>query len=238
MVCLAGQSEAVKDYFNSIDDYDTCADHVVPWNEEIQNSVYSGALDYLGVPAERLASGLDLGIGTAHDASIFLANNPGARVVGVDFSEKMLVKAKENLGSGGLLERVELLNKDFAGWFIPERKFDVCFSAIAIHNATDEGKQALFRKIYPGLTPGGVFVNGDFVRSESEHGDRAWRAFYEEHLRKYLSGKELGAWVRHAFTEDKPARLSEQKEWLLRAGFSEFGVVWQKCNLAVYFAKK
>lgn len=233
-----GQSEAVRSYFDSIDDYDTCSDHVVPWNEEIQSTVYSGVFDYLGINKDGLISSLDLGVGTAHGAKVFLDGSKNSRMTGVDFSEKMLAKAKQNLSAAGLLGRVELISEDFTTWKIPESRFDVCFSAIAIHNASDEGKQRLFGGICSGLKPGAFFINGDFIRSESELGDLAWRDFYGAYMRRHLNGKELEAWAHHAFTEDKPARLSQQKEWLFDAGFSEFGVVWQKNNLAVYFARK
>lgn len=203
--------------------------------------VYSKSLEYLGVKQASVVA--DLGVGTAPGAQTFLAGNRQAKIVGIDLSEKMLAKATQNLLlllllANGFLERVELVNADFTVWAFPKEKFDVCFSAIAIHNTTPDGKRKLFKEVYSSLKPGGLFVNGDFIQSESMQGQEAWKLFYQNHLQKHLNGKELEVWLRHAFVEDKPAKLSEQQAWLKEAGFSEFGVIWQKNNLAVYFAKK
>ena len=40
MFSLQDQSGLVRAHFDSISDYDTCDDYVVPWNEEIQETVY------------------------------------------------------------------------------------------------------------------------------------------------------------------------------------------------------
>jgi len=234
---LQDQSGLVRAHFDSISDYDTCDDYVVPWNEEIQETVYSKSLEYLGL-AREAALAVDLGIGTAHGAQIFLSGEKSQRIVGIDFSEKMLGKARQNLSASGLLGRAELVNADFTEWSFPEEQFDVCFSAIAIHNATNECKRKLFKSVFESLKPGGFFVNGDFVQSESAVGQDAWRLFYQTHLRAHLNEKELEAWLHHAFVDDKPAKLQEQRAWLEEAGFSEFGVIWQKNNLAVYFTGK
>ena len=83
-----------------------------------------------------------------------------------------------------------------------------------------------------------MFVNGDFVKSESEFGQARWLEFYKCYMEHHLRGKELAVWLRHAFHDDKPAKLSYQQKWLADAGFADFGILWQKRNLAVYFAKK
>ncbi|MDE1860168.1 MAG: class I SAM-dependent methyltransferase [Candidatus Micrarchaeota archaeon] len=217
------QSEAVARHFNSINDYDTCSQHVVPDNETIQETVYKISLDYLSYEDNKMKA-VDLGLGTAHGASLFLLNNENALLTGIDFSSKMLDKAKRNLSANDLLARTKIVNQDFTKE-MNYKDVDIVFSTIAIHNATDEGKQKLFRNIFRMLKPGGLFVNGDFVHSESDSGQRSWERYYREYMKRYLSGGELEAWMRHAFVEDKPARLSDQQEWLYSAGFSEFGVI-------------
>lgn len=229
---------SIKNHFDSLEDYDTCSDHVVPWNDEIQQAVYSSSLDFLGWKSNGICEVLDLGVGTSHGAMVFLVNNKNSRLTGVDFSGQMLEKARKTISSSGLAERVELVDADFTQWTFPEKKFDLVFSAIAIHNISNERKRKLFSGVFDSLKDGGIFINGDFIHSEGEAGQNAWNQFYQSHMRKHLSGKELDVWMHHAFVEDKPAKLSEQQAWLEEAGFSDFGVIWQKHNLAVYFARK
>ncbi len=232
------QSGLVTKHFNSINDYDTCNHYVVPWNDEIQNTIYRDSLTHLSLKVKPRTKVLDFGVGTGSGASLFLLSHKSSTLFGVDSSYKMLEKARKNLSSNNLLNRAELLETDFTRWAPESKRFDFAFSAIAIHNATHSGKKAAFRNIYKALKPGGVFINGDFVLAESKMGDIAWRRYYEAYMRGYLSGGELKAWLHHAFVQDKPAKLSEQKEWLNEIGFKEFGVLWQRMNLAIYFAKK
>lgn len=233
----SNQSEVVKKHFESIDDYDTCSDYVVPWNDEIQETVYRTSLRYLSWKKEGVINALDLGVGTARGGEIFLANN-ACRLTGIDFSEKMLEKAENHLQMNNMMQRIQLINADFTNWQFPAEEFDLCFSAIAIHNATHEEKAKLFKNIYSALKPGGVFVNGDFIESESQEGQKSWENYHRTYMDKHLNGGELRAWLRHAFEEDKPAKLSDQQKWIAETGFKEYSVLWQKNNLAVYFARK
>lgn len=210
---------------------------MVPWNDEIQEIVYRNSLKYLSFQIKGRARAIDFGVGTGHGASLFLSENKDAELIGVDFSEKMIEKARKNLTSNGLIGRAMIINTDFTQWN-PPKGIDIAFSAIAIHNATDSGKKALFGRIWKSLKNGGVFINGDFVRSEAGSAQKAWEKYYAAYMKNYLSAKELKAWMHHAFIEDKPAKLSEQQKWMEEAGFSEFGVLWQKNNLAIYFARK
>jgi len=234
----ASQSDAMKKHFESVEDYDTCADHVVPYNEEILETAYRKCVDEFFPQKPSPFTILDLGIGTAYGARVLLLDDKDAEITGVDFSHKMLEKAGKNLLLFNVSNRAKLVNADFTAWPFQKNAFDACISTITIHNVGDEEKRKLFKKIHSSLKTGGVFINADFVKSETEEEQKQWNNYYEQYLREHLQGQELETWLRHAFTEDKPAKLSDQKKWLAEAGFTETKIIWQKQNLAIYAAKK
>lgn len=232
------QIRAVKDHFESINDYDTCCRAVVPEDAVIEELVYESSLNYLDIKFSDQIRALDLGIGTATGAQKFLRHHTGALLDGIDFSQRMLNKARINLKANDLLDRVALTEADFVSLPLKASYYDICFSMIAIHNVSHDQKQSLYSKLAGALKPGAYFICGDFIESESQHAQTAWNNFYISYLSSNLSGNELKLWTNHFQNEDKPAKLSEIQLWLHTSGFSEFGVLWQKRNLAVFFARR
>jgi tRNA (cmo5U34)-methyltransferase len=105
---------------------------------------------------------LELGIGTGETAGRVLTLHPEARLLGIDGSEPMLAAARAALPR----DRVELrlLRLEDAP---PAGRFDLVFSAFAIHHLESREKAALFSRIAAALSPGGCFVLGDVVVPES-----------------------------------------------------------------------
>ncbi len=224
-------AEVHSHFSESVLDYDTVADKVVMRNGELhEHLVGSVALDGNGE-----LNILDLGCGTGHGMSLLLDKFPNAKITGVDFCNRMIETAQEKLASS--LTRIRLRGEDFRKMEFDERN-DAVVSAIAIHNITHEQKNELFGKIYASLDDGGVFVNGDFVEGETAEMDAQYRDTYRKFLENNLDGKELEAWLRHAFEEDMPLALSEQYQMLRSHGFRKINLVWQFNNEAVYVAQK
>lgn len=226
------QAEKIKNHFNSKEiDYDVCADNVVPRNDEIHDVIVGT------IPNERDSkiNILDLGVGTGLGAWKILSEFPNSRLTGIDFSSKMLKRCKERLSIFN--SRILLIESDFSKINFSE-KYDVIVSAIAIHNSKSEQQRELIIKIYESLKDGGIFINGDFIRSNSEYVNSKFKEYYENYLRCKLRGPELEKWLRHAFEEDQPTELGTQLSWLRETGFRKIECVWRYMNLAVYYGIK
>lgn len=226
------QAEKVKKHFNSKEiDYDVCAESVVPRNEELHNII----VDTIHHNRNDKIKILDLGIGTGLGAWKILSEFPNAKLTGIDFSSKMLKRCKERLTL--FKKRVLLIEDDFNKINFPE-KYDVVVSAVSIHNSKPEQQLKLISKIYDSLKSNGIFINGDFVKSSSDHINTKLKKFYENFLKERLTGIELEKWLHHAFEEDKPIDIETQLNWLKEAKFRKTECVWIYMNLAVYYGIK
>jgi tRNA (cmo5U34)-methyltransferase len=124
----------------------------LPRYDELQDEVAAATR---GVNASAV---LELGVGTGETARKVLALHPEARLLAVDGSEPMLEAARGALPR----DRVELLLMRLED-APPAGRFDLVFSAFAIHHLQTGDKAALFSRIASALTPRGSFVYGDVV---------------------------------------------------------------------------
>lgn len=235
MACTEGeqnQIEKIKAHFESdLADYDYCAARVVPANIEVQKQLVQT------IPCDRQANlkMLDLGVGTGQTSLMVLEAFPNAAIDGIDISASMLKVAEKRLAKYSA--RIRLFEGDFCS--LPfEEKYDVIFSAVAIHNVCNEEKQKLFKKIFDSLKPFGYFVNADFIAFKSSYLNKIAKDNYVNYLRKNISGNELKHWLHHATEEDQPATLDDQTQWLKETGFQYSAPAWIHENLAVYYAVK
>ena len=109
------------------------------------------------VRAERPRSVLDMATGTA-DLAIMLAKScPGARVVGVDLSERMLAVGRSKVERESLSERIELVQGDAESAAYGREAFDAATVAFGVRNFEDipGGLTGLFSALRPG---GKLFV--------------------------------------------------------------------------------
>ncbi len=226
----------IESHFSkTVSDYDTVADKVVFKNDELHHELVN-CLDFKNRRGIRV---LDLGCGTGHGIELVAGKFPNfSWIAGFDFSPLMIKKAKLNLAD--ISERVSLYEQDFRDYTAsaPLDQFDAVISAIAIHNISDSEKKTLFGKIYSSLGIGGIFANADFYKHENLEYDEKLRGLYRKFLVKNLSGKELDAWLEHAFEDDKPMPILEQKKILKEIGFRDFQLHWIFNNEAVYSARK
>ena len=82
---------------------------------------------------------LDVATGTA-DLSIAAAKSSGAKVVGIDISEKMLEIGREKVTRKGLSESINLITADSENIPFPNGSFDVAMVAFGIRNFADPSK--------------------------------------------------------------------------------------------------
>lgn len=100
---------------------------------------------------------LELGFGTGETTRRVLARHPGASLVGIDGSTRMLAVARIE---GAELRRAELQDP------LPEGPFDLVVSCLAVRHLDAAAKRDLFRRVADVLAEEGVFVYGDVVVPE------------------------------------------------------------------------
>ena len=218
-------------FSKTVDDYDTIADKVVFKNKEIHEKLVRA----IPFDKDKELKILDLGCGTGYGMSFALGLFTNSIITGIDFSPRMIKKARKNLSD--FSERIKLIEANFNDIDFKE-KYDSIISIAAIHNSTHDKKKKLFEKIFDSLKEKGVFVNGDFYEHESKEINEQNKAVYKKFLEKNLSGNELKVWLRHAFEEDLPMFLSEQFTILKEIGFSNIKLLWLYNNQALYLAYK
>jgi tRNA (cmo5U34)-methyltransferase len=197
---------------------------------------YAHMVDALVVamPFDRTAAirVIDLGCGTGTVALRVLDTFANAHVTCLDVAENMIAMARTKLAKH---PQVRWRVGDF-DTFAAEAPFDAVVSSLALHHLpTDGDKRRFYQRIYEVLNPGGAFYNADVVLASSESLQAAyidrWRAF----MSRGVSETEIdGNWLPKYYAEDRPAKLLDQLDWLMQAGFVDVDVVWKHYNFAVY----
>jgi tRNA (cmo5U34)-methyltransferase len=174
----------------------------VPDYEQLQNETAAA----VGSGARRV---LELGTGTGETSRRVLANNPAARLIGIDASSEMLMWARSALPA----ERVELREGRLEE-ALPAGPFDLVVSALAIHHLDAAGKADLFARVSAVLEPGGRLVIADVV----------------------IPSDPADAVTPIDDGYDMPSTVADQLRWLKEAGLSA-RVSWIRRDLAVLVAQ-
>lgn len=177
---------------------------------------------------------IDLGCGTGTVAKAVLEAFPNAHVTCLDLAENMIAMARGKLAP---FPNASFVVGHFAAF---DGEYDAVVSSLALHHlVSDEDKKRFYQRIFARLLLRGVFYNGDVVLASSETLQtmymRQWRAF----MQRSVPDAEIdGKWIPKYLSEDRPARLLDQLDWLREAGFSGVDVLWKHYNFAVYGGTK
>jgi SAM-dependent methyltransferase len=159
------------------------ADRFIPSPERIQ--LFDTIIDSIVKHALTSAHIVELGIGPAYLAERVLGTLSHVTYEGVDFSEPMLEIAAERLapyGSRVTFTQADLVAED---WGVKvTHPVGAIVSTWALHDLGGETNTAkVYRDCCNLLPPGGVFLNGDFVKPDhTPHEYEAGRFLVSRHL--------------------------------------------------------
>jgi len=152
----------------------------------------------------RASTPLDLGGGPGTYAMAFLEKNPTLRATVCD-REAALEVSKEIAGTHRAGRRLSYLPLDFSKEPIPG-SYDVIWYSNVLHIYSGEENQAIFRRAFAALAPGGRFIIQD--------------AFLHDREGLYPAEASLFAVSMLLFTEGgNTYSVSETAKWLKAAGF-------------------
>jgi SAM-dependent methyltransferase len=140
------------------------ADRFVPTAPRLE--LFDLILEQITKPTVPSNHVVELGIGPGYMARHILERNDTVTYEGVDFSDVMFDIAREIVG--GAMPRVTLTSADFMDNSWPanlSRQPGAMISTWALHDLG--GQQAVadvYARCYETLPPGGVLVNGDFIK--------------------------------------------------------------------------
>lgn len=110
-------------------------------------------------PGERV---LDAGCGVG-GSSLWLAQERGARIVGINLVASQLERAKRLAAQHHLADRVTFAQEDYTNTSFASGSFDVVWAMESLCHAPDKG--AFYREAARLLRPGGRLVIAEYVRS-------------------------------------------------------------------------
>ena len=152
---------------------------------------------------------LDLGCGTGLELSYYLAENPSARITGIDLSRGMLDALREKFRG----KNINLICGSYFDVPFGETCFDAAVSVESLHHFTKAAKIPLYAKLCRALKPGGYFILTDYFSLT----DAEEQAFFGELTRLKA---EQGISDEEFYHFDTPLTVQHETEALLKAGFS------------------
>lgn len=177
---------------------------------------------------------LELGAGMGRLSLCLLEEFPQAELTALDISPVMLAECREVLAPFGA--RATVVAADFATAELG-MGYDTAVSRLSIHHLEDDEKQALYRRLFGALVPGGVLVYADLIKGETEDEDGALRAEWRDYMRS--RGDDPDEWEAWLVGDgDHPATERRQIAGLEAAGFVEIETIWRRAQFAIIRAMK
>lgn len=177
---------------------------------------------------------LDIGCGAGNYTLKILEHIPNLNTTLLDLSRPMLDRAAERVQQR-TTGTVQTLQADIRVVDLGTEQFDVILAAAILHHLrTDAEWEAVFRKLYDSLRPGGSLWIFDLVESSipAVH-TMLWNRYGD-----YLTGLRDEAYRDHVFAyiahEDTPRPLIYQLELLKNVGFGETDVLHKSSCFAAF----
>jgi tRNA (cmo5U34)-methyltransferase len=215
--------------------FDDMLNRSVPLYGELQRMITELAADH----AQPGSHVYDLGCSTGTTLRYLHHALPAAvSLVGLDSSEAMLAKAKENLTELLHQNRLQLRNADF------NEPLQLTNASVVIMNLTlqfvhPEKRLPLMRDIFAGLNPGGCLILVEKVLGNDEGFNQAFiRHYYDMKKRHGYSEMEI---ARKRDTLENvliPYRVEDNLQLLREAGFARMDIFFKWYNFCGFVAIK
>lgn len=152
---------------------------------------------------------LDLGCGTGLELDAYFAQNPTARITGIDLSAGMLAVLESKFPDRAL----ELIQGSYFDVPLGHDRFYAAVSVESLHHFPAERKLALYQRVFHALKAGGYLILTDYF-AESDAQEKA----YFEDLRRLK--QEQGICGEEFYHYDTPLTVAHELQVLESAGFS------------------
>ena len=181
---------------------------------------------------------LDAGCGAGNYTLKLLQVIPDLNATLIDLSQPMLERAVERI-SAATSGTVAPLQGDIRELDIGQAQFDIIMAAAVLHHLRTEVEwEAVFRKFFTALKPGGSLWISDLV----EHTTATVQALMWQRYGEYLTGLKDAAYRDHVFAyieqEDTPRPLLFQLDMLRRVGFKDVEILHKNSCFAAFGAIK
>ena len=225
-----GKTSVEKHFDAMARDFEQVKRKVIPGYREIEKCIFS----YLPFTQSRKIVVLELGTGTGALALDLLKHFPKATYTGIDFSSKMLGIAAHKLRRYD--NRVTLQNVDLNKIKV-EGRYDLIISLFTIHHVFN--KKGLLKNLNTLLKPGGCFFYADAAFSKNKKLEKqfieGWKNFM---TRSGLPRGKIGSVIEAHRRYDHPETIEAQLQFLKKAGFKHYDIVWCREKNAAFFATK
>ncbi len=223
---------SVRKAFNEgAKNYDSTREKLIPCFDDF----YGIALELIPFNRVDKIKILDLGAGTGLFSYFVSQRYPNAELTLYDISDKMLEEAKKRFSTSNI--EIKYIVKDYCKEPI-EGKFDLVISALSIHHLTNNGKENLFKKLFPVINDNGIFINADQALGETPGIEKVYRKSWLSQVKASDIDDDSLSSALERLKEDKMSTLSDQLLWLKNAGFSEINCWYQNYSFVVYSGKR
>ena len=201
---------------------------------------------------EKVSNILDIGCGDGILGRAVWHQYPAAKLTFSDMSDVMLNAAREKVAEDQIPTEVQYHTWDMSDfmWNIELKEhapYDVIVSGLAIHHLTHHRKRQIYAEIYDLLSPGGIFLNLERVKSPSPLGEKLNAENYVDSL--YAFHKHSDPTVKRDEIAEKYfyralkqsnilATAERQTEWLRDLGYVDVDIFFKVFEIALFGGRK
>ena len=215
-----------------IDYYDDWMQKALPNYDDI----YGTAKELLPFETTKPVDVLDLGAGTGLFSKHVLEKYPNARFLLYDLADQLLDIARDRFK--GKQQQFKFIVGDYRK-IEGDNIFDCVISSFSIHHLTHPDKKQLFHSVYRVLKEGGIFINIDQIRGETDFmAQLYWNHWLSRVRCREQDENRIDECIDRRKKYDNDATLWEQLDWLKHAGFRQVDCIYKNYFVGVFFAVK